>query len=202
MNRKTFCVLVALAVLVLLVAGCSHQPVGPNPFGDPRWKGHDLSPGSGPLACMEHMVRYGSAYAGMQLSTVFYTALILLVPWVVILLVPGVIFGAWEMKVESLLILGFFGLLWWKSQMLGDLGLVPWLIIVDMIPAAIMFFWSSEAHKTALFGAFSAILVLKMLVDVCVWIGDGLVLASISTMLCIAALVGMVVLCRRKEALA
>jgi hypothetical protein len=103
------------------------------------------------------------------------------------------------MKIESLLILVAGALLWFGSSTFRDLGLGWWLLILDVVPAAIMVFWTSERHKILLFGVPAAILVIHTVINVFTWIANGFILQPLTTLAWLAVLGMFAYLCFRKE---
>jgi hypothetical protein len=143
----------------------------------------------------DHFVRHYTGIAGHAFSVTLYMCVISLMPWVVILVIPGVLFGKLEMKVESLLILGASAMLWFKSDTFQDLGLGWWLLILDVIPATIMLFWSEEHGKILLFALPAVACDLYMVMSTIIWIGDGLVKSPLITLAWIVGKVFVTIFC-------
>jgi|WetSurMetagenome_2_1015567.scaffolds.fasta_scaffold177219_1 hypothetical protein len=180
MSKKLFCIFAAIFCVCFLGA-CSEERVEPNPFGVATWKGNDLEPRSSHAAIAGHAVRSGAATVGRQIAFTVGIAMIAIMPWIVIFLIPGIWFGRWEMKVESLSILCTSGIIWYFGSAFHDLGLIWWLVWLNVIPAVILMFWSSESGKIALFGFFAGFGAAYMIVKSVNMLLSGLVLQPLTT---------------------
>jgi hypothetical protein len=199
MSKKTVWIMNGILALgiVLVAYAIFHHGADTRPFGTPTWKG-DLEPGSSYAGFAEHQVRRAASAGGHSVAYVVYLALIAIVPWITIILIPGALAGDWEMKAESSLILFASLLLWFGSDTFRDLGLGWWLLILDIIPAAIMIFWTSESGKVLLFGVPAALLGVHTIINIIIWVADGLILKPLATVALLAAIGFAAHLCHGK----
>jgi hypothetical protein len=186
--------LAALFVSPVMV-GCGNPA---DKFPDMSMKG-DIEPGSSRLAVADHGVRQGGCVVTHSLGYLVYLAVILAIPWVAILLIPGVIAGEWEMKIESALIIFASATIWFGSSTFRDLGLGWWLLVIDVIPAIIIIFWTSERLKILLFGIPTGICVVYHALSFIMGITDHVILNPATVLVCILVAALLYYLVIRKE---
>jgi hypothetical protein len=185
MSKKNLVPVLVLALVALVCLGCSHH----NPLPPISGKG-GLEPGSSMIGVADHGVRLIGAATGGAAAWLMYAALIVGLPWLVIALIPGVIAGKWEMKIEGgLILLACFLLL--RDDAFRAIGLTGWMIWLDAIPAAVILFWESESGKFVLFGIPAALFALVCGFKVISAIGAALASAPITTL---AVALGIIVL--------
>jgi hypothetical protein len=146
MERKVEArIMVIFAFLATLVlAGCeNHNPLPEMTIG------HGDSPDStGQWNIFRGFVQLGYATANAT-NTLIVFGLILVVPWLIIAIIPGILAKSLEMKIESAVMFAFTAVMFYPAFEEKALWL---LLLCVAVPAFVQFWWKTETGKFALFG--------------------------------------------------
>ncbi len=192
--------IVRIVLALVLIAGFA--PALTACGGDPprkewpamQWRGSDTEPGSRPQAVADHAYRSASTTVGRHAAFTIGLAFIAGMPWLVIMLIPGIWFGSLEMKAEAAIILAVSGMIWYLGVAFHDLGLIWWLVWLNVIPGVILAFWKTESGKIGLFGFFAGTAAAYIAVIAVNMLLSGLILQPLTTA---AVIFAAVVLYRR-----
>lgn len=144
---------IILPVLVIVVAGyllagCASEDTN-NLHVATQWKGNDTVPMGG-----WDSASYGYWYVrNTVLNTIsgfFWSAVLVGHPLAIIVGVTGWQFGKKEMPVEGLLI-AVLGVLLMAVGPYREMGLLGWVLALNVVPGLMLVFWRSEGGKVMMF---------------------------------------------------
>lgn len=193
-------VMLALALLTAAASltGCSDETTNPLPDIAIQSGSHGSSKelqsapqGSSTLGQVEHQVRHDAKAAGIATAGVLMMAAIMALPWLVLLLVPLLGIGQAERYISSLGIICLAAFVAWYSDTPHQLGLIPWLWFLSILPAVVAVWFKDQGSRYIVFALPSIAYCFYLVWKIIDWMCSGLIQAPI-TMLCVLA--GLVLL--------
>lgn len=164
--------LVVLVLVAVVMAGC-----GGNDFPEPQWVGGPT--GGAPDPGLLNTLSRGFSGLGRALTDGMFSLgwlvgfwVILLLPGIIFAVIPGVLAGDREPRIEAKVILTIAGVVLALAIVFESWGLVAGVNICCIIPAIILWILDDEDHKVGIFGIPAYVFFLFYLIQTAIWIEE------------------------------